>query len=110
MATIFHITERGTWERAKASGTYKADMFAVDGFTHCSTKEQVLQVANTRFRGQMGLVLLRIDTDKVGAEIRYENLEGGRQLFPHIYGALNVDAVTDVSPFIPGADGTFVLP
>jgi hypothetical protein len=47
---------------------------------------------HTRFRGQTGLALLSIDTDKVRAEIRYENLEGGQQLFPHIYGEINADA------------------
>jgi uncharacterized protein (DUF952 family) len=70
----------------------------------------VIQVANVRFRGQPGLVLLSIDTDKVTAEIRYENLEGGEQMFPHIYGALNTDAVVKVARFEPGAEGYFVLP
>ena len=48
-----------------------------EGFIHCSTPEQVIQVANARFRGRTDLLLLTIDTDKVGPEIRYENLEGG---------------------------------
>lgn len=85
-------------------------MFPVEGFIHCSTSDQVVQVANARFRGQSGLVLLFIDTDKVAAEIIYENLEGGQQLFPHIYGELNADAVTQVAEFIPGQDGFFILP
>jgi len=85
-------------------------MFPVDGFIHCSTRDQVIQVANARFRGQSGLVLLHVDTDKVGSEIVYENLEGGQQLFPHIYGKLNVDAVERAAPFEPDADGWFTLP
>ena len=82
----------------------------MEGFIHCSTHEQVIQVANARFRGQSGLVLLFIDADKVAAEIIYENLEGGPQLFPHIYGELNVDAVAQVAEFAPDADGFFTLP
>ena len=55
-------------------------------------------------------MLLFIDPDKVEAEIIYENLEGGEQLFPHIYGELNVDAVVKVAQFEPDAEGYFSLP
>ncbi|HVQ36150.1 MAG TPA: DUF952 domain-containing protein [Pyrinomonadaceae bacterium] len=110
MAIIFHITSRALWERAAPEGSYRPEAFPTDGFIHCSTREQVIQVANARFRGQAGLVLLAIETERVGPEIIYENLEGGQQLFPHIYGGLNVDAVSDVIEFAPGADGYFTLP
>ena len=110
MATIFHITSQVLWERAARETSYRPEAFPVDGFIHCSTRDQVIQVANTRFRGQRGLVLLLIDTDKVTPAIIYENLEGGQQLFPHIYGGLNVDAVDAVLEFEPGADGYFTLP
>ena len=82
----------------------------MDGFVHCSTEDQVVNVADTRFRGQKGLVLLCIDTDKVTAEIRYENLEGGQELFPHIYGEINTDAVVQVAEFKPNINGHFALP
>ena len=85
-------------------------MFPVEGFVHCSRLDQVVKVADIRFRGQKGLVLLCIDTDKVTAEIRYENLEGGRELFPHIYGEINTDAVVQVAEFEPGVNGHFTLP
>ena len=110
MAIIFHITTRVAWERAPADGSYQPEAFPVDGFIHCSTRNQVIQVANTRFRGQAGMVLLSIGTDKVIPEIVYENLEGGQELFPHIYGRLNVDAVVEVIEFEPGTDGYFTLP
>ena len=110
MAIIFHITKSDAWVKAEAEGAYRPEMFPIDGFIHCSTRDQVLQVADARFRGQTGLVLLRIDADKVAAEIRYENLEGGRQMFPHIYGPLNIDAVVEVSGFRPGPEGNFALP
>jgi uncharacterized protein (DUF952 family) len=109
MPIIFHITTRARWEEAAATGGYRPEAFQVDGFIHCSTREQVIQVANIRFRGHHGLVLLVIDTDKVEAKIVYENLEGGQQLFPHIYGPLNLDAVVQVAEFVPEADGYFVM-
>ncbi len=90
-------------------GIYRSEMFPIDGFIHCSTRDQVVQVANLRFRGQTGLVLLAVETDKVTAEIRYENLEGGKQMFPHIYGEINLDSVMQVLDFEPGAEGYFAL-
>jgi uncharacterized protein (DUF952 family) len=110
MAIIFHITERKAWDSAAAEEIYWTETFSIEGFIHCSTRDQVIQVANIRFRGQTELVLLSIDTDRVTAEILYENLEGGKQLFPHIYGELNIDAVVQVAEFEPGADGYFTLP
>ena len=110
MSIILHIAEPQRWKDAQASGRYQPQQFAAEGFIHCSTPEQVIQVANARFRGRTDLVLLTIDTDQVGPEILYENLEGGSQLFPHIYGELNLDAVTEISDFIPGSDGYFSIP
>jgi uncharacterized protein (DUF952 family) len=110
MPIIFHITTHKAWNSAVAEGGYLTETFPLEGFIHCSTHDQVIQVANLRFRGQAGLVLLSIDSDKVKAEIIHENLEGGQQLFPHIYGELNMDAVVQVAEFEPGADGCFTLP
>jgi uncharacterized protein (DUF952 family) len=46
----------------------------------------------------------------VEAQIVYEDLyETGKQ-YPHIYGALNLDAVVDVLDFAPNLDGEFTLP
>lgn len=87
MDIILHITRREDWKAAQASDAYRADTLASQGFIHCSTPEQVIPVANARFRGQEGLVLLAIDSGAVEAEIRYENLEGGDELFPHTDGA-----------------------
>ncbi len=110
MPIIFHIAECGAWDDAQARQRYRPEMFPGEGFIHCSTAGQVLQVANTRFRGRRDLLLLSIDTEKVAAEIRYENLEGGQQLFPHIYGELPTEAVVRVAEFIPDAEGHFKLP
>jgi uncharacterized protein (DUF952 family) len=110
METIFHITKRVEWERAQMEGVYRTPTLASEGFIHCSGSDQVIRTANTLFRGQTGLVLLEIDTRQVGAEIRHENCEGGQELFPHIYGALNLDSVVRVLALEPGEDGSFTMP
>ena len=107
MATIFHITKRGEWDRAKQAGTYEAPSLVSEGFIHCSTGDQVIRTANRLFQGQTGLVLLEINTDRVDAEIKYENCEGGQENFPHIYGPLNPESVVRVITFEPESDGSF---
>ena len=110
MRIVYHITRKTDWAAALTAGLYTVDSLGAEGFIHCSTAQQVIATANRIFRGRRGLVLLCVDTHKVKPEIRYENLEGGQELFPHIYGEINTDAVVQVADFEPGADGYFVLP
>jgi uncharacterized protein (DUF952 family)/phosphoglycolate phosphatase-like HAD superfamily hydrolase len=109
MNTILHITKRQQWEQAKNLDTYRADSLESEGFMHCSKSTQILKVAKRFFDNQKELVLLFIDSEKVQAEIRYEEAEIG-ELFPHIYGELNIDAVYQVIDFEAGEDGLFELP
>ena len=104
---IFHLAGDVAWAEAVGTGVYTADSLATEGFIHCSTPQQVIPVANRLFRNRHDLVLLQIDTTKLDAPVRYENLEGGDDLFPHIYGALPVSAVVRATPFPPGAEGLF---
>ena len=110
MALICHITQRANWKKATAEGRYTADTLHSQGFIHCSTPRQVIPVANFLFRGKTDLVLLVINESLVQSNIRYENLEGGTNLFPHIYGPLNLDAIIRVMDFPPKENGTFELP
>ncbi|MEH2418878.1 DUF952 domain-containing protein [Nostoc sp.] len=108
MNTILHITKRQQWEQAKDLGSYRADSLDSEGFIHCSKSTQIVKVSNTFFSNQKELVLLFIDSDKIQAEIRYEPAEIG-ELFPHVYGELNIDAVYQVIDFEVGKDGFFEL-
>jgi uncharacterized protein (DUF952 family) len=115
MAMIVHICKRQDWDAAQEHGTYTPDSLNESGFIHCSRPEQVVSVANEFYSKYSGLVLLWIDPGKVKAEIRWEAAVGlpltGNQppadVFPHIYGALNLDAVISVSDFFPDNDGIF---
>jgi uncharacterized protein (DUF952 family) len=106
---ILHITTRPEWDAARAAGEYRADTLASEGFIHASTREQVLGVADARFRGTPDLVLLVIDPDRVRPDLRWEESEPNLPPFPHIYGPLNTDAVVDVVAFPEGPSG-FPLP
>jgi uncharacterized protein (DUF952 family) len=107
---ILHITRRTEWEQAVSAGEYRTESLRDQGFIHCSTPDQVVPVANFLYAGQHDLVLLCIDVNKLDAEVRYENLEEEKNLFPHVYGSININAVIDVVDFEPETDGTFRLP
>ena len=106
---ILHIAPRAAWARAQAAGAYRGDTLDREGFIHCSTVEQVVATADRYFRGRTDLVLLVIDPSRVEPEIRYEPAPSGER-FPHIYGPLDLGAVTRSLPLEPGADGRFSLP
>ena len=105
---VFHIAVAAEW--AEATTAYRPGRFDEDGFIHCSTASQVMKVARARFRGRTDLVLLRIDPEAVDREVRFENLEGGEELYPHIYGELELSAITGIEPLAVGGDGEFITP
>ncbi|MBO0869114.1 MAG: DUF952 domain-containing protein [Micromonosporaceae bacterium] len=111
MALIYHIARATDWQRALPVGEYRISTvdktLEQQGFIHASTASQVAGVANAIFAGVPDLVLLLIDEDLVGPEIRYEAPPGGTQRYPHIYGPLGTDAVVGTQPLEPGADGRF---
>jgi uncharacterized protein (DUF952 family) len=110
MSIIMHVTKRDAWTEAQAIGSYRAASLDTEGFIHCSRPDQAIAVANFIFRGQSDLVILGIDEAKVISEIKYDYPLGGKEPYPHIYGPLNLDAVTQVVDFDPLPDGTFELP
>ena len=70
-----------------------------------------MRVANTIFANQSGLVILEIDPSMLKSEVRWEaGTDKADELFPHIYGPLNLEAVEHVLDFEPGADGKFHMP
>lgn len=110
MARILHITTEAELEAAQASGTYRPAAFDREGFIHCSYRGQAAATANRLFRGRPNLVLLEIETTRLPADVIDENLEGGSELFPHIYGPLPLSAVVRVHRFPCDESGVFTLP
>lgn len=104
---IYHIAEPHAWIAAKEIGEYRAESLNKQGFIHCSTSDQVLQVANSIYTNRLDLVLLVIDPTKLNVGLLWESPSEGGEVFPHIYGAVNLDAVLSAIPFQPGQNGRF---
>lgn len=106
---IWHLARTGEWEAALAEGRYAVSTLGVTleqvGFIHCSFAHQLPGVV-ARFYAdeQAPLTLLGIDRDRLaaaGIEVRDEpgdpaHPDGER--FPHVYGAIPVDAVVERIP------------
>ena len=79
------------------------------------TLAQVIDTANRFYRGRDDLVLLLIDESRLKAKLKYEAPttdldESSGELFPHLYGELNVDAVVRTVELPCEVDGSFQLP
>jgi len=107
---LYHIISMSDWQKALDAGIYSPPTLESGGFVHCSTADQVIEVANELYRGQEGLMLLVIDLDRLEVPTAYEDCYQTGQKFPHIYGPLPIEAVLEVRPFTPGPDGLFSLP
>ncbi|MEV6276178.1 DUF952 domain-containing protein [Nocardia sp. NPDC051832] len=108
--TLVHICDLADWSNARQIGEYRPASLAEAGFIHLSTPQQAHLPANRLFRGKQDLVLLWIDPDQVGSEVKWEPgvpSDPESMLFPHLYGPLPVAAVTSVQEYRPGADGGF---
>lgn len=106
---IFHIAETPLWERALEDGSYTAStrgaLLDDVGYIHCSFEHQVETVANYIYRDwDDDLLLLQVDPVAIPSEVRVENLEGGTEGFPHIYGPIPMAAVTAVNQLVREAD------
>lgn len=102
---ITHICPQNEWQEALQKGYYSAQSLQAEGFIHCSRPEQVIETANRFYTSVSDLLLLWIDTKLVEPDILWEKADG--ELFPHIYGRLNLDAVVAVQQLSPDADGNF---
>ncbi len=93
---IYHITTPAKWADAQAKGQYEADTLATEGYMHCSTQDQVAGVLDRFFKGQSNLLKLVIDRAKVERPLIFELAGSINEVFPHIHGPLNLDAVVEV--------------
>ena len=110
MRSIYKICPAPQWREAERQGTYHGSADDIrDGFIHFSTAAQLEGTLAKHYAGQSGLFLIAVDGDTLGDDLRWEPSRGG-DLFPHLYGALDLGAVTAVMDLRTRADGSHVIP
>lgn len=101
---IFKIESQQVWQAAQAAGVYGgAPVDHQDGFIHFSAADQVAGTLEKHFAGRDGLLLIAVDPETLGEDLRWETSRGGA-LFPHLYAPLSMQAVVDARPIPPSHD------
>lgn len=95
---IYKILRRPEWDAFRAAGeTAGAPIDLSDGYIHFSTAAQVAETAAKHFATESDLVLVAVNADALGPDLKWEPSRGG-QLFPHLYRVLRLsDVVWDKS-------------
>jgi glutathione S-transferase len=97
VAALYHLALAADWEAARRSGRYttstRGRSLEEEGFIHCSFADQVESTAQAFYADAGDVVLLEIDPARLSSDVI---VEGG---FPHVYGALEVDAVVAATPW-----------
>src|SRR5512147_2377460 len=104
---VFHIASASDW--AAGDVLYRPVCLLREGFVHCSTAEQVMLVANSKYVGRSDLLVLAVDPDLLYAELRYEG-QNEEERYPHIYGPIERAAVIAAEQLRVADDGSFVRP
>ncbi|ANB34385.1 DUF952 domain-containing protein [Rhodovulum sulfidophilum] len=95
---IYKIFRRAEWDALRERGASRgAPVDLADGFIHLSTAGQVAGTAEKHFAGESDLVLVAVEADRLGPDLKWEPSRGGA-LFPHLYRELRLaDLVWDKS-------------
>ena len=93
--TIYHIVLPEAWA-AFDGDLYEHASLAAEGFIHCSFDHQIDGVIERYYSGADSVILLEIDSNKLTSELINEPSTGG-EIYPHIYGPINRDAVVSES-------------
>ncbi|MEO8242308.1 MAG: DUF952 domain-containing protein [bacterium] len=95
---IYKIFRRAEWVAFRDAGeTLGAPIDLQDGYVHFSTAAQVAETAAKYFATESDLVLLALDSDRLGPALKWEPSRGNA-LFPHLYRPLKAaDVLWDKS-------------
>jgi uncharacterized protein (DUF952 family) len=107
---VIKIMSDAEWTDAQSKGVYEGSADdRRDGFIHLSAPGQVKGTVEKYFADRDDLLLVSIDSRKLGPALRWEKSRGGED-FPHLYAPLDVKAVAQVEPLTKTPGGSHVFP
>lgn len=92
---IYHIVKPEVWEQFKDEYEYEAESLAAEGFIHCSYKNQLDDVLQRYYSGASKVLILTINPHLLTSDLIAEP-STAREIYPHIYGAINKSAVVEI--------------
>ncbi len=93
--TIYHIVLPDYWETFSACEFYETESLETEGFIHCSYAEQVGPVLKRYYQAPTTVIILRIDSDKLTSRL-VEEASTNNEIYPHIYGRINREAIAEI--------------
>lgn len=113
MSLIYHLAPAARWFSWPDKKPYLPAQYEQDGFIHCTSGDELMiKIANRFYKNVPGdYVLLVIDTTKIqdpASPVKWEEATDMKELFPHIYGAIDRNSIVEVRSVQRADDGTFV--
>ena len=103
---IYKIVSKSAWAEAEKAGVFKgAEIDLADGYIHFSSADQVVETASKHFAGRENLVLVAVISEHLGEQLKWEKSRND-ELFPHLYGELEMSAIDSVNTLPLKPDGT----
>ncbi|AEI48396.1 DUF952 domain-containing protein [Runella slithyformis] len=93
---IYHIVTPEQWAPFEYAPSYKSETFDTETFIHCSTQTQIAGVLERYYGGTANLLLMHIDESRLTSPLLYEPAPNGTELFPHVYGPINSEAIVEL--------------
>lgn len=93
MSYIYHITDEETWKNYSSLSIITHFSLETEGLIHCCDYGQIKTVIKRFFKDEKTIYAFKINTEILKNELKYE--ESDNELFPHIYGPINTDAIEE---------------
>ena len=109
MARIFHLITEQDWESARGAGQWRPGSLDEEGFIHCSNdEEQAMRVVARLYPDRTDMLALEVDSENLNHPVVSEPSRSG-EIYPHIYGPLEISAVIKVWRVMADDGGGYAL-